>query len=119
MLSPLLSNVYLDALDHLMAQRGYEMVRYADDFVILCRTREEAEAALALVQSWVAEAKLTLHPEKTRIVDVRETSFRFSGLQIPEASTLPTEEELGKVRQWSLKLPRLFFRGKRRCFRNL
>ncbi len=41
-LSPLLSNVYLDPLDHLLAERGYEMVRYADDFVILCRTADDA-----------------------------------------------------------------------------
>src|SRR6185369_9289826 len=45
-LSPLLSNVYLDPLDHLLAEQGWEMVRYADDFVILCRTAEEAERAL-------------------------------------------------------------------------
>jgi hypothetical protein len=44
-LSPLLSNIYLNPLDHLMARRGMEMVRYADDFVILCRTREEAQVA--------------------------------------------------------------------------
>jgi RNA-directed DNA polymerase len=45
-LSPLLSNIYLDPLDHLMKARGIEMVRYADDFVILCRTRQDAEGAL-------------------------------------------------------------------------
>ena len=49
-ISPLLSNIYLDPLDHLMAERGFEMVRYADDFVILCRTREEADRALAVIQ---------------------------------------------------------------------
>jgi len=97
-LSPLLSNVYLDALDHLMAQRDYEMVRYADDFVILCRTREEAEAALALVQSWVAEAKLTLHPEKTRIVDVRETSFDFLGYKFLKHRRFPRKKSLGKFK---------------------
>ena len=50
-LSPLLSNIYLDPLDHLMAGQGFEMVRYADDFVILCRSPEEAAAALAMVQA--------------------------------------------------------------------
>ena len=53
-LSPLLSNIYLDPLDHRMAGQGYEMVRYADDFVILCETKEQAEAALAEVQWWTA-----------------------------------------------------------------
>src|SRR5690606_18126586 len=51
-LSPLLSNIYLNPLDHLVAQKGFEMVRYADDFVILCRTAEEAQAALELVRQW-------------------------------------------------------------------
>jgi len=78
-LSPVLSNLYLNPLDHRMAERGFEMVRYADDFVILCRTPEEAEAALSEVRSWVEMAGLTLHPEKTHVVDVREKSFSFLG----------------------------------------
>ena len=49
-LSPLLSNIYLDPLDHLIASRGWEMVRYADDFVILCRSQAEARAALDCVR---------------------------------------------------------------------
>ena len=71
-ISPLLSNVYLDPLDHEMARRGHEMVRYADDIVILCRSREEAQAALQHVQAWTAQAGLTLHPTKTQIVDLNE-----------------------------------------------
>jgi RNA-directed DNA polymerase len=78
-LSPVLSNAYLNPLDHRMAERGFQMVRYADDFVILCRTPEEAEAALAEVRHWVEDHGLTLHPEKTHIVDSRETSFSFLG----------------------------------------
>ena len=78
-LSPVLSNAYLNPLDHRMAEGGFQMVRYADDFVILCRTREEAEAALAAVRQWVDTHGLTLHPEKTHIVDSRETSFSFLG----------------------------------------
>ena len=78
-LSPLLSNVYLDPLDHLVAASGLEMVRYADDFVILCRTAADAQRALELVQAWVTENGLTLHPTKTRIVDVRTDGFDFLG----------------------------------------
>lgn len=78
-LSPLLSNLYLNELDHRMANLGYEMVRYADDFVILCRSQEQAEAALEEVKRFVSEAGLTLHPEKTHIVDSREKSFDFLG----------------------------------------
>ncbi len=78
-LSPVLSNAYLNPLDHRMSEGGFQMVRYADDFVILCRTLEEAEAALAVVQQWVETRGLTLHPEKTHIVDAREKSFSFLG----------------------------------------
>jgi len=66
-ISPLLANIYLHPLDLLMEQSGYKMVRYADDFVILCRTAEEAMAALRRVAAWVADNGLTLHPDKTRI----------------------------------------------------
>jgi RNA-directed DNA polymerase len=106
-LSPLLSNVYLDPLDHLMAERGFEMVRYADDFVILCRTREEAEAALALVQQWVAGAGLTLHPEKTRIVDEWTESFDFLGYKFLKHRRFPRKKSLAKFREaiWA-KTPR-------------
>jgi len=70
-LSPLLSNLYLNDLDHLMAQRGYEMTRYADDMVIQCRTAQEAERALAEVRAWTEAQGLTLHPTKTKVVDER------------------------------------------------
>jgi len=91
--SPLLSNVYLDPLDHLMAREGLRMVRYADDFVILCRSREEAERALELVQEWTATAGLSLHPTKTRLVDVREEEFTFLGY------SFSTSED-GHIRRW-------------------
>jgi RNA-directed DNA polymerase len=78
-LSPLLSNIYLNPLDHQMAAQGYEMVRYADDFVIVCRSQAEAEQALACVRQWCEAAGLMLHPSKTRIVDVRTEGFDFLG----------------------------------------
>lgn len=78
-LSPLLSNIYLNPLDHQMAAQGFEMVRYADDFVILCRSQAEAEQALAIVSQWCEAEGLTLHPKKTRIVDVRSEGFDFLG----------------------------------------
>lgn len=95
-LSPLLSNIYLNPLDHLMAAEGWEMVRYADDFVILCRSAEDAERALAKVQEWTASAKLTLHPTKTRIVDVRTGSFDFLGYSFQSVKD-------GTVRHWPRK----------------
>ena len=78
-LSPLLSNIYLNPLDHQMAVGGRAMVRYADDFVILCRSQAEAEQALAEVRQWCAAEGLVLHPDKTRIVDVRQAGFDFLG----------------------------------------
>ena len=97
-LSPLLSNIYLDPLDQLMAERGFEMVRYADDFVILCRTPEDAHTALALVQDWVGENGLTLHPTKTKVVDVREDGFDFLGYHFRGLKRWPREKSLKRLK---------------------
>jgi len=96
-LSPLLSNIYLNPLDHLMANQGFQMVRYADDFVILCRTAEEAQKALEQVQQWTAQAGLTLHPTKTRIVDARTDGFAFLGYDFRGDSRRPREKSLKKL----------------------
>jgi RNA-directed DNA polymerase len=97
-LSPLLANVYLNPLDHLLADAGFALVRYADDFVILCKTREDAERALALVQSWVVENELALHPTKTKIVDARTEGFDFLGYHFRGALRLPREKSLKKFK---------------------
>ena len=80
-ISPLLANIYLDPLDWLMVGSGFEMVRYADDMVVMCRSREEAGAALEKLRDWMAGAGLTLHPDKTRTVDmtVADSHFDFLG----------------------------------------
>jgi RNA-directed DNA polymerase len=80
-ISPLLANIYLDPLDWLMAGLGFEMVRYADDMVVLCRSQEEAEVALEKLREWMAGAGLTLHPDKTRTVDMNlaDSHFDFLG----------------------------------------
>jgi len=97
-ISPLLSNIYLNPLDHLMAQQGFEMVRYADDFVILCRSPEEAANALALVQQWTAEAGLKLHPEKTKIVDTQTDVFDFLGYRFQRGRRYPRPKSLQKLK---------------------
>lgn len=97
-LSPLLSNIYLDPLDHLMAQSGYEMVRYADDFVILCRTSDDAVRALELVKQWVADNGLTLHPAKTRIVDSVTESFAFLGYEFWGTHHVPRDKSIQKLK---------------------
>ena len=80
--SPLLSNVYLHVFDEKMAQAGFALTRYADDWVIMCRSRAEAERALASARAVLeGELKLRLHPDKTRIVHVRQ-GFEFLGYKI-------------------------------------
>jgi len=97
-LSPLLANIYLDPLDHTVAQAGFAMVRYADDFVILCRTRMAAEQALALVHGWVEDNGLTLHPTKTKIVDARTDGFDFLGYTFRGDLRLPRKRSLDKLK---------------------
>jgi len=79
-LSPLLANVYLHPLDLLMEQRGWRMVRYADDFVIVCGTEEQANEALREITAWMTANGLTLHPDKTRITDSRQPGQGFDFL---------------------------------------
>jgi RNA-directed DNA polymerase len=98
-ISPLLSNIYLDPLDHKMAQAGVEMVRYADDFVILCRSEAEAEEALEEVRRWTAQAGLTLHPVKTRIVNAEEQGgFDFLGYHFERGMKWPRRKSLDKLK---------------------
>jgi len=96
-ISPLLSNIYLDPLDHQMAEQGYEMVRYADDLVVLCRSREEADRALTELEEWTAAAGLQLHPDKTRIVDAAEPGgFDFLGYHFERGYRWPSKKSLKK-----------------------
>jgi RNA-directed DNA polymerase len=97
-ISPLLSNIYLDPLDHLMAERGIEMVRYADDFVIVCRNAEDAARALEIVQHWTVSAGLTLHPTKTRVIDAGVESFDFLGYRFAHGVRRPRPKSLDKFK---------------------
>lgn len=98
-LSPLLANVYLNPLDHRMAQQGWEMVRYADDFVILCENQERAEQALAQVRQWVEEVGLVLHPTKTRLVDASQRGgFDFLGYHFERGYRWPRQKSLDKFK---------------------
>jgi RNA-directed DNA polymerase len=98
-ISPLLSNIYLDALDHEMEEKGIEMVRYADDFVVLCGTEGEAQQALAEVQRWTAQAGLTLHPKKTRMVDATQPGgFDFLGYHFEQGCKWPRRKSERKFR---------------------
>lgn len=79
-LSPLLANIYLHPLDVEMRQAGYRMVRYADDFVVLCDSLASAKAALERIQRWVASAGLQLHPQKTKLADLSRPNGCFDFL---------------------------------------
>jgi len=98
-ISPLLANIYLNPLDLLLAEAGCAMVRYADECVILCRRRADAERALGLVQQWVETNGLTLHPTKTRIVDARTEGLVFLGYEFRGQLRLPRDKSLDKVKE--------------------
>jgi len=99
-LSPLLANIYLNPLDHLMAGQGWEMIRYADDFIILCQSQEQAQQALQEVRQWVEQAGLTLHPTKTRIVDASQAGgFDFLGYHFERGMKWPREKSLAKFKE--------------------
>ena len=80
-ISPLLANIYLHPLDCHMQQKGYRMVRYADDVVVLCQSAEKAHAALEEVRSWVEQNGLSLNTDKTHVGDCRQAGqgFEFLG----------------------------------------
>lgn len=99
-LSPLLSNIYLDPLDHQMAAAGYAMVRYADDFVILCRSEVDAQRALERVQQWVTAVGLQLHPDKTRIAEATGAAgFEFLGYHFKGGQRFPRKTSRYKLRE--------------------
>lgn len=108
-ISPLLANIYLNPLDHLMAQAGRLMIRYADDFIILCENQQEAQAALEQVQQWMEQAGLTLHPTKTRIVNATERGgFDFLGYHFERGYRWPRRKSLEKFKETIRnKTPRL------------
>jgi len=98
-ISPLLSNVYLDPLDQEMERGGQEMVRYADDLVILCESEAAACGALAALEQWTTAAGLTLHPEKTRVVDATlPGGFDFLGYHFERGLRWPRKSSLKKFK---------------------
>jgi RNA-directed DNA polymerase len=98
-ISPLLSNIYLDGLDWQMAEGGFEMVRYADDFIVLCRSQEQAQEALERVRRWVEDNGLTLHPSKTRLVNASQAGgFDFLGYHFERGMKWPRKKSMDKLK---------------------
>ena len=98
-ISPLLANVYLHPVDLAMRQAGFRLVRYADDMVVLCRTKEEAEAALSRLGELIEGRGLQLHPDKTRIAHLMERpGFQFLGYVFYDKYRDPRSSSRGKLR---------------------
>ncbi len=107
-ISPLLANVYLHAFDRAWASRGTgEVVGYADDFVVLCESREQAEAAQERATAILGELGLRMHPDKTGVVDLREgkEGFDFLGCHLHARMSGRLWEQYGKVRYYLLRWP--------------
>jgi len=100
-ISPLLANIYLHALDCQIKQKGYRMVRYADDFVVLCRSAEQARAALAEVKAWVEANGLSLNAEKTHVGDCRQEGqgFEFLGYRFEAGRRWVRKKSLKALRE--------------------
>lgn len=90
-ISPLLANIYLDKFDKSLTANGFKLIRYCDDFVISCRTREEAENAWRIAENHLSKRKLAFHPDKTRIIAPPD-EFEFLGFRFAEhgITKLPT-----------------------------
>lgn len=99
-ISPLLANLYLHPLDETMSRLGYKMVRYADDFVILCQSAETARQALEEVKVWVEKNGLTLHPDKTHVGNclVEGQGFEFLGYRFEAGRRLVRAKSLKSLK---------------------
>jgi RNA-directed DNA polymerase len=98
-ISPLLANLYLNPLDHEVARRGWEMVRYADDFVVLCRPQDEAQEVLRFLERWTGAAGLILHPTKTQMVNAQTEGFDFLGWHFRGGKKWPRKKSEQKLRE--------------------
>lgn len=98
-ISPLLANIYLDPFDHKMTEAGFEIVRYADDFLIMCKSKESAKRALRKTRRWMKANGLKLHPEKTRIADMTEKCEYFEFLGYHFERTRNTH----RIKRWPRK----------------
>ncbi len=94
-LSPLLANLYLDAFDEDLQRLDARMIRYADDFIVLTRTEEQAQAARETVERSLDAIRLKIKPAKTAIHRIDE-GFRFLGLELGKGEPLPDFEQEGK-----------------------
>ncbi|MFH4665048.1 CRISPR-associated endonuclease Cas1 [Vibrio cidicii] len=106
-LSPLLANLYLDGFDEALLDRGEQIIRYADDFVVLVSSEAQAQHCLAFVREYLAQLKLQLNGEKTRVVSFQD-GFTFLGVSFLDNMVLPlkaqTEKALVSMGKYELEL---------------
>jgi len=95
--SPLLANIVLNKLDGRLEEAGYRFVRYADDFVVVCKDRKQAEAALMLVEKIMTELGLKLSPEKTKIASYGK-GYEFLGFRLSSKSRTMRPKSLEKFK---------------------
>lgn len=99
-ISPLLANLYLHPLDTLMIDNGFYIIRYADDFVVLCNSQAQAELAHKRVSKWTEANGLTLHPEKTHIGNcmIKGQGFAFLGYWFESGNRRVRKTSMKKLR---------------------
>ena len=97
MISPLLANIVLNELDWELANNGYQFVRYADDFVVLAKTRQDIEKAMILVKSILSSLGLELSSEKTKYIPPND-HFDFLGFRILKSIVMMKPESLEKFK---------------------
>lgn len=102
-ISPLLSNIYLTPFDNIMMQKGYKLTRFADDWVIVCRSKKEAEQALEQARQVLQRLGLKIHPDKTRITHVK-WGFEFLGYKVKQGKglTLNQKKIKSKINKYNL-----------------
>ncbi|MFC3773816.1 group II intron reverse transcriptase/maturase, partial [Paenibacillus sp. GCM10012303] len=100
-ISPLLANIYLHPLDKTMSERGHRITRYADDFVICCKTQKGAERVLkSVIRLLENKMGLKVHPEKTKIVNSKRESFVFLGHEFkPGKKMIPSDKAMSKFKE--------------------
>jgi group II intron reverse transcriptase/maturase len=97
-LSPLLANVALQSFDQALVASGQRLIRYADDFVVLCRDEAAAQEAQRQAACALGAVGLRLHPNKTRIIDNGRCSFRFLGFEIQPDRIAPAAENIAQLK---------------------
>lgn len=98
-ISPLLANLYLNSLDHLINKHGIPMIRYADDFVVLTKSKEEAEHIRTKIKQWAENKGLVIHPEKSKLIDYGSgEGFDFLGYRFQNGMRLISNKSIMKIK---------------------